>query len=150
MIREWLILCRIQSVPVTIIILSIGYGIATGTLLNTEILVLYLVGALGHLGVYAHNDIADAQHDLEAGDIHKPIPAGEIDRLNALTVAAGLILFSLFIAGLFFPHAALSAYFLSVAIGVLYNERSKKDIWSGVYLSLWGVLMLLTGYWYGV
>lgn len=149
-IKSYLELCRVQSTPVTIIILSLGFGIAKGTLLHLDIIALYIMGALGHWGFYAMNDIMDREHDRQGDDLHKPIPSGKVSLKGALILCVWCIIMSLLIAAVILGQPAFAYYTGAMTLGWVYNLRSKKDTFASMYLAAWAVLILMTGYHYGV
>lgn len=146
--KPYLKLIRIQSTPVTLAILAAGYGLHHGTIADIEILPLLLVGALGHWGFYAMNEYEDIAYDRQAGKEDKPLVSGEVSKKEAQIIVASLVGASIILAGTLFPIPSVAAYILSAWLGAVYNKRSKLDTISGVYLGIWGVLILYTGFYY--
>lgn len=141
-------LIRVQSTPLTLGILAAGYGLYHGTVAEIEIIPLLMVGALGHWGFYAMNEYEDVRYDRKAGKDDKPLVSGDVSKKQAQIIVASLVGSSLLLAGALFPVPAFSAYILSAWLGAVYNKRSKMDTISGVYLGIWGVLILYTGFYY--
>ena len=148
MILDYTRLMRIQSIPLTIAIISAGYMIETGSIIEMGVLPLLVVGAVGHAGFYTMNEILDMEWDIEQYKSDKPLVSGDIPVENAITLCFSLILVSIFGALLFFPLESFLLYLASCGAGSVYNFRSKNDPLSSVYLGAWGVLILLTGFYY--
>jgi len=141
----WAALCRLQSTPLTWVILLLGYGTAGGDILSTDVLPLLAVGALGHWSVYAMNDHLDMYHDRFAGKLHKPLPAGEISETAAtFFVTVGLL--SSCVACYVWLGASPALYWIAAVLtGIWYNIRSKTDWFSAIYLSVWAILVVAVG-----
>lgn len=144
-IGAWLSLIRIQSTPVTVLSLLIGYVSVTNTILTSHILPLILVGVLGHWGVYGHNDYVDRYEDKDAEKYHKPIPRGDINSNTAAIGISILIGGSIITAFWYFSIIPLVLYLFAVVIGIFYNYVSKDTLYSPHLLGLWGVVVILLG-----
>lgn len=142
-IGKWLSLIRIQSTPVTSVSLCAGYLTVASP--SWDMLILALVGAVGHWGFYAHNDVQDYEVDLKQGKNDKPLIGGGIDRDRAEIVSLSLIAMSLAMAMILFNQGALLTYVSAAWIGYLYNKNSKVRTYSAMYLGVWGVAIIVTG-----
>lgn len=148
MIKEYARLVRVQSIPLTISIISAGFIIESGTLLDIMVIPLIVVGSLGHMGFYAMNEIYDVEWDRKADKSIKPLVNEDISTGNARVLSTALILTSVIIAALTFPTGGFISYVAACILGAVYNSRSKVDTFSSVYMGLWGCSILLTGYLY--
>lgn len=144
-VGAWLTLARVQSAPLTVVSLVLGYGVVTGEVFTTNITPLLVVGALAHLGGYILNDIADLEHDTTAGRDEKPLVSGEIDTRNAIAASIILILLSIIISIYTFPYGAQNVFLLSIVTGVVYNMWSKDIPLSEILLGIWGFTVIMTG-----
>lgn len=142
---KWLALVRIQSAPVSIITLCVGYLTTAETVLTPAILPLLAVGFLSHFALYAHNDIHDYEYDLEHKDDSKPLLSDRLDREDAIVGTFIMLCISLSIAFFTFGVAAYLLFIAAVALGIIYNVYSKTKWWSGFILFLWGVCITLSG-----
>lgn len=142
-IGKWLALGRIQSVPVTVISLCLGYLTVSETVFSLSIWPLVAVGLLGHLSVYMHNDIVDYEHDMRFKD-SKPLLEG-LDKDDAVDKQRSLIMISLLFGAVYMGESSFFMFCLSVAVGLVYNIRSKSDWFSSLYLFIWGITITMTG-----
>lgn len=143
-IGKWLALIRLQSTPVTVISLLLGYFTVNQTL-YIGIWPLVIVGALGHWGFYAHNDVEDISVDMAQGKSMKPLLSGDIKKTHAEMLSYSFIILSILGAVLWFNPFAASAYLLAAVSGWYYNIYSSEKTYSGLLLSLWGVSIIWTG-----
>lgn len=144
-LKNILILCRVQSVPVTAITLLVGYMTVSQDIYNLEVLHLIIMGTLGHLGVYAHNDYVDYEYDLKHKDEYKPLIVGVISRRSAFYISLTLIISSLAYGILFIGDIALLAYSLAMFAGIEYNRLSKEYEMAAFYLGIWAMTIVFTG-----
>lgn len=143
---KWLQLVRIQSTPLTAISLSIGYFTVTSSF--DSIITLIFVGALGHWGFYAVNDIYDRDIDSTQNKVNKPLVSGDISMRAAKIVSVCLIGASLVGAILWFPSFATASYLIACVLGWHYNKYSKEHTYSSFYLGGWGMAIIFTGGFY--
>lgn len=144
-IGRWLSLVRIQSTPVTVITLCLGYITVSQRLNLYEMIPLVVVGCLGHWGFYAQNDVMDYEYDIDHKSIDKPLVSKVISRFQAQVVSSLLIITSVFIAVISFSLTTSGWFILSAIAGLTYNFYSKKTSFSGLYLSVWGISIVMTG-----
>lgn len=142
---KWLSLIRIQSTPVTVLTLCLGYATVAQSVTNVEVVWLAVVGSMGHWGFYALNDVMDYEYDKRHKDESKPLVCNSIKRAQASIASTLFILLSLFIAWLVFTPMTLLWYVLAMFTGAIYNIKSKEHVFSGLYLSVWGAVIVLTG-----
>lgn len=141
---KWIALIRLQSTPVTVVPLLLGYITVTQTL-HRDILPLIIVGALGHWGFYALNDVYDVEVDSQQGKEMKPLVDRDISYRRAEFASYGLIGMSLFGAVIWFNTFAASAYSIACVFGWYYNLYSSRRTFSSIVLGMWGVFIVLTG-----
>lgn len=141
----WLKFVRIQSVPVSVITVSMGYATVSETILTLSILPLVGVTMLGHLGFYAMNDYFDYPEDALYKEDDKPLVAGDISMLQAHWGVWILTLLSISFAFIFFSITTFGVFIVGCLFAYIYNKRSKRDWFSGLYLSGWGIAVVLTG-----
>lgn len=144
-IGAWLTLARVQSVPLTVVSLAIGYGTVTGDVVTSDIIPLLVVGAIAHLGGYILNDVADLEHDTEANRDEKPLVAGDISDKYPVFASVGLILTAIYISTQTFNFYAQNVFMISVVVGVVYNLWSKHIPVKEVVLGTWGFTIIMTG-----
>lgn len=143
-------LIRIQSTPVTVLTLLLGYAVVADSIFTTDLISLTFVGAVGHWGFYALNDISDYEWDVKQNRRRKPIVSGEVGMVEAKIISLHLILVSLTFSLILFPQEAFATWVMASILGGVYNMRSKHDSNSQIYLGLWGSSVVLTGsYIYG-
>lgn len=144
-LRGTLSLVSIPSTPVTVVTLLIGYASVEGTILNSDIWRLIFVGALGHWGFYSMNDIMDYSWDYLDERDTKPLVSGDAPFTWAAIVCSMMLVMMIAFAIEYYPLSSVFTLFLASIFGALYNSRSKKDWFSGLYLSAWGSLIVSTG-----
>lgn len=142
---KWLALVRIQSLPVTLIPVCIGYITVAETLLTPSIVGLVAVTSVGHFTFYAMNDLFDYKEDLENKDDSKPLLSDELSYEEAQKGIMALLAFTVGVAGLLFEPFTFMMYATACTLGLIYNTRSKKDWYSGLYLSAWAFPITYTG-----
>lgn len=142
---SWLALIRVQSTPVSVLPPLLGFGTVARTLLTVELLPLIVSVGLGHWGIYAINDYYDRDVDSAAGKTHKPLVAGDISPEAAYIAAVGMMTVSVVYMFLVAPVLSALAYGVSVLIGLIYNWTAKESMYAGVYLGIWGIVMVYTG-----
>jgi 4-hydroxybenzoate polyprenyltransferase len=140
---KWLALMRIQSTPLTVVSLLIGYLTVSNWII--KVIPLIVAGALGHWGFYMMNDVFDVDIDREQGKEDKPLVEGDISPSTALAVSIISIICSLGIAVVYFSLGAALAYIGAASMGMVYDLRSKTDTYSSFYLGAWGFFIILTG-----
>lgn len=143
-IRGLLSLISIQSVPLTLVSLGLGYSTITGTVLTLDILPLMVAGVLGHWTFYSLNDLYDMEWDVNEGRENKPLVKGSVTRTEGLHVFVLLLVLTVAVS-LTFPYEALFFWVVAILMGFKYNRDSKEDIHAGVYLGVWGASIILTG-----
>lgn len=144
-IKGVLTLVRVQSIPVTSVSLGLGYASVNGTVVTGEIIPLVIIGALGHMGHYGANDVFDYKWDKEQGRSKKPIVSGDISRSSSSFISSMIVALSITGAYEYFTTSAFILWVIASILGLVYNIRSKKDIYAGTYLGLWGIFIILTG-----
>jgi 4-hydroxybenzoate polyprenyltransferase len=143
--KNWFILTRVQSLPVSIITILLAYGTVAETLLTTDVIPLLIIVSIGHLGVYVLNDVYDYEYDKDHKNNDKPLVSGAIERREAGIGSLILIFISLFLTIFFLPYLAQLAYLVAVIIGIIYNVTSKQSRFSSFILGVWGIFIVLTG-----
>lgn len=144
-LRDILILGRVQSFPLTVACLLLGYASITGTFLVADVLPLLLVGMIGHAAVFAHNDIVDRRYDMKHMKEDKPLVDGSLPYVET-KYTVGVIIAVLLIASLFILGVGAGLMFaLAVFTGMGYNYFSKTTFWAPSILSLWGMFIVFTG-----
>lgn len=150
MIKDIMKLCRIQAAPLNIFILLAGYGVASGTILDTKSLQLSIIAVSGHIAFYSMNEYADMEWDRRAGKSEKPLVNGSVSECEAMFVMAMSMGFCV---GYSF-HVLIGAPFFwfssAMVFAGVYNLKSKTDIMSPFYLGAYGFLMFYTGLTYGI
>jgi len=147
--REYLALVRVQSTPVTVIAMLLGYATHTGTILDPNAIWLVIVGTLGHWGFYAMNDVFDARFDRQAGRMDKPIVSGGLTRYDAAKATVILSSSSLAVAYITFPSLSFALYTLAAVIGTIYNITNKTNVHSTALMGFWGGLIVGVGWAFG-
>lgn len=143
-IGAWAALCRLQSTPLTLVLLLLGYGSVTGTVLTEDVIPLVVMGCLGHWAVYAHNDYVDSSEDYRSGKFHKPLVSGDIHHIEAkMWVYLGSV-GSIIVGAYFMESLPALLWGAAVVTGISYNYASKKVWFSGGYLSIWGVVVIFS------
>ena len=146
---KWLSLARIQSTPVSVLTISLGYSTTAQTILSYEILPLILVGMVGHAAFYAQNDILDYRHDLRGDNGAKPLTSGAIKFEHAVLGDLVLIVLTVGLAAYYMNVLGFLFFISACVIGTVYNYYSKEHMLSLVYMSTWGAFMVMTGALYG-
>jgi len=143
--KEWLTFMSVQSTPLTVVSLLLGFATVEGTVVTYDILPIILIGSLGHWAFYSMNDVVDKEYDKSQGRFSKPLVNGSINRANA--IAAPILLYSLSLVAAihFFPIVAVVSYIIASYAGYIYNRRSKNMKYSGLLLSVWGLSIVFTG-----
>lgn len=144
---QFLILFRIQSTPMTVMALLLGYATVEGTFIRGDAIPLVVAGALAHWGMFAMNDYVDREHDMESKEDRsdKPLINGSISIREAAYVMYVLCALPLVIAAWSFNTASLGFFIVAYALGLAYNFASKATYLSPVLLGLWGTSVVLTG-----
>lgn len=137
MTSRWLRLIRIHTASLTQPIVLLG--IFAAGVRDWKLYFLYAVFAVVyHAAGFVQNDICDyAQDRQDTVKKHFPLISGEISLKQAKYLYYVLVSATI-ISGLFLSNGrALSLLFLfvSVGLGYLYNIRSKKDIFSPLYIA---------------
>lgn len=122
-------------------LLSVGFGVGWGPAIFVVLAVFLNQASLG-----ISNDAIDSPRDTEAERWEKPIPAGDLSRRVAWTVAIVSAVGSLVLSFLVGPDVALAqAVFL--AAGWAYNLGLKGTVWSGACYALgFGSLPAIVAY----
>jgi 4-hydroxybenzoate polyprenyltransferase len=147
-IGQWLMLIRVQSLPVSGIILAVGYLLSsgeTGGLLTQDFAYLLGTVGMGHYSVYIYNDIADYEDDKKLDDRDKPLVNGWINMEAAQTAFGILGAGSMAIASIGFPFKAAVVYILCFFLGVAYNYFSNSTPYGPVFMFAWGMSATILG-----
>jgi 4-hydroxybenzoate polyprenyltransferase len=144
-IGKWLAVLRVQSAPVTILPMLIGYFLEATTYSEEEIGALVLAGLFAHLGMYGHNEYRDYEWDRQNRPVGKPLVEDEMNRLAVRDVSILLVTVSVTIMIIGLPWLAVSAFSLGVFCGFAYNLYSKKEPSSPMFFGIWGVCAVFTG-----
>lgn len=144
-LREYFILSRIQSLPLTLVTLLLAYLTVAPTIFTREAAELVLIGSLGHVGFYLMNEIADAEHDYNQGKEDKPLVSGTVRVEVAILLMLVLTISSFTLAALLFPTEAFVFYIVAMASGAIYNIFSKTKPFALLWLGVWGVAIVGTG-----
>lgn len=143
-IRGVLSLISIQSTPVTVVSLGLGYATIRGTVLDEHIVPLLVAGALGHWAFYSMNDLFDAKWDERQERLKKPIVRGDITRVEGTMLCIVLLLVMAEVV-VEYMRPTIWGWLLAILFGFIYNWRSKTDVLAGVYLELWGFSIIFIG-----
>lgn len=145
-IATWIKTTRIQTAMVTALALWIGYISVAPLTLETTI-VLGVIGILVHIWGFTLNEVEDYKYDMAHGDMKgHPIAKGEISHVSARKLAWVAAALSIITALAFTSNQLATAVLMSSFIpGYLYDKYSKEHWWSNGYLSIWSMLMVLTG-----
>ena len=137
MTSRWLRLIRIHTASLTQPIVLLGLFVA-----GVEDWKLYLFFAafavIYHAAGFVQNDICDyAQDSQDTAKKHFPLISGEISLKQAKYLYYVLVSATIIIGILLSNGRALSLLFLiiSVGFGYIYNIRSKKDVFSPLYIA---------------
>lgn len=141
----WLTLIRVQSTPLTVLSLLVGYGIAAESVVTVDAAKLIVVGSLAHWGGFALNDVADYVHDKQAGRCEKPLVRGDIHFDVAEVVSMVLILLSVGTSAILLNRRAAIIFIISALIGVLYNYKSKIMPFREFVLGVWAMSLAFSG-----
>jgi len=144
-IRGVLSLVSIPSTPVTVVALLLGYASTAGTILEPAVIDLIIVGALGHWAFYGLNDIVDIEWDRRQGRDNKPLVRGDISPLTAGVVCSAMGIGSVIYALFSFTRIVFLFWLAACLFGLIYDYRSKKDVYSGAYMALWGTSVIYVG-----
>lgn len=144
-ILEYIKLTRIQSAPLTIVTLILGYGVTTDTFIVEKTYPLILMGLSGHLGFYTMNEYFDREYDETLDKSDKPLVSGEVSYEEALAIMVGLILVSFTTALATLPLLGALIWVVAMVNGATYNYYCKETPLSAVCLAVWGFLVVATG-----
>jgi len=144
-VRGILSLISIQSTPLTVVALLMGYATVHGTVISPDVIPLAATGALGHWTFYSMNDIVDYEYDRKQGRVGKPLVAGLVSINEAIFISVFLFATSLVIASAFFNSLAIILYVMSAFFGGVYNLKSKDTVWGPIFMAEWGVSIVFTG-----
>ena len=130
MIKEYLKLARLSIAPLTGLAPLMG-AIATGHYQIFHLIILFLIGILGHSYGITHNDIIDYNLDKNIKDfVERPLVSGTITKQKAWIFAFGCLILMF----IFATYLAVSTnnYYSIIILAVpvfcvtLYNITSKK------------------------
>lgn len=144
-LRGILSLVSIQSTPVTVATLGLGYATVSGTILREGFIHLVVAGAIAHWAFYCLNDLRDIEWDKNEGREHKPLVNGSIGYRFGVAIFILLFAASVTYALAVFPLEALFSWSVAIFMGFWYNENSKSYTFSGVYMFIWGLSVVFTG-----
>jgi len=144
--QQWLKVGRIQTAMVTALALWTGY-ITVGELTPSTFVALGVVGVLLHIWGFVLNEVKDKEYDKRYSDSSgHPLAGDDISAVHATIVAwvAGGIAVT-FCAIMFNSLFGIVLLLISFAAGTFYNVYSKQHWWSNAYLSIWVLLLTLSG-----
>lgn len=144
---QFLILFRVQSTPMTVMALLLGYATVEGTFVRGDVIPLVVAGALAHWGMFAMNDYVDREHDMQSKEDRsdKPLINGSVTVRDAAYAVYALCTLPLLVAVWSFNTESLGFFIAAYALGLAYNFKSKDTYLSPVLLGLWGTSVVLTG-----
>lgn len=144
--QQWLKVGRIQTAMVTALALWVGY-VTVADLTPTTFVALGVVGILLHTWGFVLNEVKDKEYDERYSDSSgHPLAGGDISTAHANAVAwvAGGIAVT-FCTIIFNSLFGILLLLMSFAAGTFYNIYSKRHWWSNAYLSIWVLLLTLSG-----
>jgi len=141
---RWLTLFRVQSFPISAVIVSMGYLITAETVIIGDILGLVAVAVVAHAGVNTQNDLIDYHVDMRNKEDDKPLVSGDIGFKQATFVCSVLIASSLIMSMMLFPMAT-PVFGGALASAIIYNLASSTKWWSPVAFGVWGMVFSLYG-----
>lgn len=145
-LNSWIKTTRIQTAMVTSLAIWIGYISVTNIDFRNAIL-LGVVGLLVHIWGFTLNEVEDYKYDKLHDDIDgHPIAQGKVHADSARVLAwlsAIMAVATLTLMGGNIP--SIIVLILSFIPGYAYDKWSKTHWWSNGYLSIWAMLMVLTG-----
>lgn len=144
-LRNWLILGRIQSFPLTVLPLLLGYLTVTNSVIYGEIIALIVVGSVGHWSVYSHNDYVDRHNDRLAGKTDKPLVNGAIEVGAADRVIFAGIILSIALGFILLDFSSFILWMFALVLGIYYNYVCKIALYSPLVLLLWGIDIVMVG-----
>lgn len=144
-VRGVLSLVSIPSTPVTVVALLLGYASTAGTIFEPKIVDLIIVGALGHWAFYGLNDIVDIEWDKRQNRENKPLVRGDISPVAASIICSLFGIGSIIYALYSFTRIVFLFWLAACLFGLIYDYRSKEDVYSGAYMALWGTSVIYVG-----
>jgi hypothetical protein len=145
-IGVWAKTTRIQTAMVTSLAIWLGW-LSSRPITLDVVVVLTVIGLLVHVWGFTMNEIHDYEHDRKnhTGSGH-PIAQGLVDKGHASLVSSLSGIGSVVIASIANLNT-MGVIFLGLSFipGYMYNKWSKEHWWSNIYLSLWAILMVLSG-----
>lgn len=141
---RWLTLFRVQSLPISTVVVSLGYLIAAEAGLNSSMWGFLAVVALGHASINGLNDFIDFETDKENKKPDKPLISGDITPKQALFISVILGSISVLLSFVWFELVAL-LYTISFLAGLLYNFVSSTRWWSPFVFGVWGASLSMFG-----
>ena len=133
-VKGALTLTSIQSVPVSVATILLGYASVTGTIMDETVIPLVVAAGIGHLGFYSMNDVLDYDWDVEQERDKKPLVAGLISRKMGLLMSGFLIMLSVAYAAGTFPRLSYLLFVAAAIFGGAYNWKSKSSPYSAILL----------------
>jgi 4-hydroxybenzoate polyprenyltransferase len=130
MIREYVKLTRISIAPLTGLAPVMG-AIATGQFQILYLIILFLIGVLGHVYGIIHNDIIDYNLDKNIKDfVERPLVSGTITKQKAWIFALSCLIimfvFASYLVASTKLYYSIIFLFIPVICVTLYNITSKK------------------------
>lgn len=122
-----------------------GLTLASSEFIPIKEIILFIVGAILMRGAgCTYNDLVDHKFDARVSrTATRPLPSGEITRLQAITFLGGQLSLAAFI--LFsFSKAAIQVGFVALILVALYPWMKRITYWPQAFLGLtfnWGVLL---------
>lgn len=144
-LNAWASVCRVQSIPVTVLPASVGAFAAVESVSMVEYVPFVAVLALAHTIVYADNELMDMEWDRKNGRQEKPLVSGDVSPSSVNEFVGLGAVVCVGVAGITFPTGATSLLLVSFVLGVAYNRLSKTFWYSDIFLGVWGVVITMTG-----
>ena len=146
MIKEYLKLARLSIAPLTGLAPVTG-AIATGQYQILHLIILFLIGILGHSYGIVHNDIIDYNLDKNIKDfVERPLVSGTITKKKAWIFALGCLIamfaFSTYLADSNHNYYSIIFLIVPVICVTLYNITSKKIPLTDSFLAI-GMFFLI-------
>jgi hypothetical protein len=145
-ITDWVKTTRIQTAMVTALAVWIGH-VSVSPMSARDAILLGLVGVLVHIWGFTLNEVEDYIYDKkhENAEGH-PIAQGKVHAGSARVlawIAAVMAVVTLTTSGV--PLPSVVVLLLSFVPGYAYDKWSKSHWWSNGYLSIWAMMMVMTG-----
>lgn len=143
---KWIKTMRVQTALVTSLAIWGGY-ITVAPLTFEAAVILGFIGIQYHIFGFTMNEVEDYEYDASIGNgSEHPIAKGEVHAGLAKYVSWIAFMLSIVVSVLSgYSVAGSMVLILSVVPAVMYNKYSKAHWWSNVYLSIWAMMMVISG-----